>query len=103
MRLAELLDDLDELVAPVALYAGEVDEFLRTGDDGASLGCAGDGDAEAAPELEEALVAEHAQGSKDGVGVDAEDGGEIFGGGEALSGFRFAVCDRASDFAGDLS
>ena len=31
-----------------------------------------------------------------------EDGGEVFGGWEAFSGFGFAVCDRAADLAGDL-
>ena len=98
----EVLDDLDELVWSVALEAGEVDEFFGACDDCALFWGAGDGDAATAAELEESFVAEHAEGSEDGVGVDLEDGGEVFGGGEAFSGFGFAVCDRAADLAGDL-
>ena len=63
---------------------------------------AGDGDAAAAPELEELFVAGHAEGSENGVGVDIEDAGEVYGGREARAGFPLAECDRASDLAGDL-
>ncbi len=66
------------------------------------FGGAGDGDAAAAAELEQALVAELAEGAEDGVGVDAEDGGEVFGGWESFAGFCFAVGDGAADLAGDL-
>src|SRR5262249_17228122 len=59
--LAEVFDDLDELVRPVALETGEVDQLLGAADDGASFGCAGDGDAAAAAELEQALVAKQAE------------------------------------------
>jgi hypothetical protein len=49
---ADLLDDLDQFVELVALAAGEGDEFFCLFDDGASLGCACDGDASSAPELQ---------------------------------------------------
>jgi hypothetical protein len=65
------------------MESGEVDEFLRACDDGSSLGCPRNGDASAAPELEQSLVAEDAQGPEDGVCVDVEDGGEVFGRREA--------------------
>ena len=84
------------------MVAGEVDEFLCSLDDGAAFGRAGDGDAAAAPELEQSLVAEQPQRTQHGVGVDAEDGGEVLGGREALSGLGFSVGDRASDLGGDL-
>ena len=86
----------------VALRAGEVEELPGLFDDGAVLGGAGDGDAAAAAELEQAFVAELAECAQDGVGVDAEDGGEVFGGWEAFAGFCFAFGDRAADLAGDL-
>ena len=63
---------------------------------------AGDGDAATAAELEQSFVAQHAKGAEDGVGVDLEDGGEVFGWREPFSGFGFAVCDSAADLAGDL-
>ena len=49
---ADVLDDLDELVEPVTLAAGEVDELLCSLDDGAAFGGASDGDAASAAELE---------------------------------------------------
>ena len=98
----ELLDDADEFVGFVALGAGVVEEFFGAFGDGALLWCAGDGDAAAAAELEQAFVAELAEGAEDGVGVDAEDGGEVFGGWESLAGFGFAVGDGAAELAGDL-
>ena len=98
----ELLDDLDQFVGLVAVGAGVVEEFFRLFDDGAVLGCAGDGDAAAAAEFEEAFVAELAKGAEDGVGVDAEHGGEVFGRWESFAGFGFAVGDGAADLGGDL-
>jgi hypothetical protein len=83
---ADVLDDLDQLVEAVALLAGEVDEFRRSLDDGAAFGRAGDGDAAPAAELEQSLVAEQPQRTQDGVGVDAEDGGEILRRRESLAG-----------------
>ena len=65
-------------------------------------GCAGDGDAAAAAELEQAVVAELAECFEDGVGVDAELGGEVFGRRESFAGFGFAVGDGAADLGGDL-
>ena len=55
--LAELMDDSDQLVGSVAVSSGEVDEFPRSCDYRALFGRAGDGDASAAAELEQSLVA----------------------------------------------
>ena len=52
VSLADVFDDLDEFVDPVAVLAGEADEVSGACDDGASLGCAGDRDAVASSELE---------------------------------------------------
>jgi hypothetical protein len=83
---AALPDDLDEFVGFVALGAGVVDEFSGAFDDCALFWGAGDGDAVAAAEFEQAFVAEFAEGAEDGVGVDAEHGGEVFGGWESSAG-----------------
>jgi hypothetical protein len=77
---SELLEDLDEVVGFVAVNAGVVEQFSGAFDDGALLGGAGDGDAAAAAECKQAFVAEFAECAQDGVGVDAEYGGEVFGG-----------------------
>jgi len=102
LQSPELLDDLDEFVGFVALGAGVAEEFFCLFDEGALFGCAGDGDAAAAAEFEQAFVAELAECAQDSVGVDAEDGGEVFGGWESFAGFGFAVGDGAADLAGDL-
>src|SRR6478672_10111815 len=87
---AEIFDDADELCGLVALVAGEVEEVSGPFDHGATFRGAGDGDAAAAAELEQALVAELAESAEDGVGVDLEDGCEVFRGWEAFAGFGFA-------------
>jgi hypothetical protein len=99
---ADVFDDLDQLVQVITLTAGVLDKFSCSLDDGAALGRPGDGDATAASELEQSLVAEQPQRTEDGVGVDVEDGGEVLGRGEALAGLCLAVGDRPSDLAGDL-
>jgi len=98
----EVFDDLDELVGAVSVLACEVEELSSALDDGAAFGGAGDGDAAAAAEFEQAFVAELAEGAEDGVGVDAEDVGEVFGGWESFAGFGFAVGDGAADLGCDL-
>jgi hypothetical protein len=50
---ADVLDDLDELVDPIAVAAGEVDQLLRSLDDRAAFGRSCDGDPTAMPELED--------------------------------------------------
>ena len=61
--LADVFDDLDELVEAVALAAGEIDELPCALNDSATFGRPRDQDATAAAELEQALVAEHAERS----------------------------------------
>ena len=81
---------------------GEQDEVAPSFDDGALVGRADHGDAPAAAELEQALVAERAQGTKHGVRVDAEHGSEIPGRREALAGLGLAVGDRTANLGGGL-
>ena len=50
----------------------------------------------------ERFFAELAERPQDGIGVDAEDGGEILGGRESFARFRFAVGDGPADLAGYL-
>jgi len=57
--LADVLDDLEELVQAVTLTAGELDELLRSRNDRAALGGAGDGDPTTAAELEQAFLAQY--------------------------------------------
>jgi hypothetical protein len=47
---------------------------------------AGDGDAVAAPELQQSFVAEQPQGSQDSVAVHPEHGGQVACGRQSLAG-----------------
>jgi hypothetical protein len=98
----ELSDDLNEFVGLVTVTVGVMEKLFRALDDGALFGAAGDGDAAAAAEFEEAFVAKLAECAKDGVGIDAEEGGEVFGGWESFAGSGLAVGDGSADLAGDL-
>jgi hypothetical protein len=96
------MDDVDQFVCSVAVGTGEADQRLGLLYHCSAVGGAGDRDASAAAELEQALVAKLAQGPEDGVGVDAENGGEVLRGRQALARLGFSVCDRPADLAGDL-
>jgi hypothetical protein len=103
LKLPGRLDDLDQFVEAVAVAPCELDEVSRSVDDGTLFGCADYGAAAAAAELEQALVAEGAEGAKHGVGVHAEHRGQVSGGWEPFAGLGLAVCDRATDLSsGDV-
>jgi hypothetical protein len=91
-----------ELVEAIAVVAGEVDELLRSLDDGTTFGRPRNQDATPAPKLEQSLVSQQTERTQHGVGVDAEDGGDVLGGWEALSRLPLSVGDCPSDLGGDL-
>jgi hypothetical protein len=97
-----VLDHADELVASVAVRAGEFDEIVDRAQDCTALRCTGDRDAAAAAELEQAFVAQGTKCAKHGVGVDAEHCCHVFGEWEALAWAGFAVGDRAAYLSRDL-
>ena len=101
-RRAGALDDLEQLVEAVALPPRELDQLVRPGDDGAALGAACDGDAAAAAEVEQPLVAQDPQGAQNGIRVDPEHGGEVARRRQPLARPRLAVGDRAADLGSHL-
>jgi hypothetical protein len=70
--VSKRLDDLNQLLAPIALATSEREELPRSGHDCPALARAGHGDPAATPELEQPLVAQQAQGTEDRVAVHAE-------------------------------
>ena len=87
MRLGDVLDDLHQLVDPVALSTGELDELLRPLDDGASLGRPRDRDAAPAPELEQALVAQDRSARSTVFVLTPRTAARSFAGGSRSPGF----------------
>ena len=84
------------------MLASEVDELLGSGDDSPALGAAGDRDPASATELQQPFIAQRPKRTQDGVGVDADDRGEIAGGRQPLARRGFSIGDCASDLSGDL-
>ena len=102
IALADVLDDLDELVQPITLQACERDELLRALHDCATLRRPDDGDAPTASKLEQAFVPQQAERAEHRIRVDVEDGREVLGGRQALARLRLAIRDRAADLTRDL-
>jgi hypothetical protein len=100
--LSTVLDHRDELVGGVSLPAGELDQFAHLLDDGAALGCSGNGDSAPAAKFEQPFVLEQPERAQHGVGVDTEDGREVSCGWESFTRLCLAVCDRTAYLGGDL-
>ena len=94
--LRNRLDDLNQLLTPVALLAGELKEFLGAGNNGAPFSRASDGDPTTAAELEQPLVTQQAKSTEDGVPIHTKHGCEVPRGRQALARQRLTLGDRAS-------
>jgi hypothetical protein len=79
--------------------AGELHELACALDKVAALRGSGDGDAAAAPELEQSLVAKKAEGAQHGVRVHAEDGRKVARRRKPFARLCLAVRDGAPDLS----
>ncbi len=100
--LADALDDVDQLVSPVSVLARESDELASADNDGAAVRSVADGDAAAAAELEQSLVAQRPQRAKDRVDVDPEHESEVPSGRQPLTRLGFTIGNRPAKLRGDL-
>ena len=100
--LLQRLNKADQVITVVAVLAGLGEQVTRVGEQGGALGGAGDGDATAAAEFQQAFVAQEAQGAQYGVAVDAEHGGQVHGGGQAFAWADLAFGDSPADLRGGL-
>ena len=98
----ERLEQVDQLAAPVAVLARQLQELLRTRDENALLWRAHNGDPAPPPELEQTLVAQDAQRAKNGVRVHLQHGRQVARRGKPLAGADLAVGDRATQCRRDL-
>jgi hypothetical protein len=101
-KSGQAFDEVDQFIAPVAMVAGEVEEFPRLCEYRPVPRRADDCDAAAASKLKQALVAQKPQRPKHSVGVDAADGSEVSCGREPLARLRLAVGDGATNRRSDL-
>ena len=102
IALADVLDDLDELVQPIALPTCELNELLRALHDCATLRRTDDRDAPTASKLEQAFVPQQTECAEHSVRVDVEDGCEVLRGRKALTRLRLAIRVCAKDLTRDL-
>jgi hypothetical protein len=101
-RLADALDDLDQLVSAVALLTSEADKLTGTSKDGPALGSPRHVDSASASELQQPLVSEQAERAEHGVRVHAKHRGEVTGRRQSFTGLCLAVGDSATNLGGDL-
>jgi hypothetical protein len=88
------LHDPDELVAFVALDAGEGEQLACPVDDRAACRRTADTHSHSSPELEEPLVAECSQRTQDRVRVHTHHRRQVPGGGKSFAGLGVAFSDR---------
>jgi hypothetical protein len=99
---AELLDQTNEVVAPVPVPAGELHELSGSSDHCPALQAPRNTDPSAASKLEQTLVAKRAKRAQNRVRINADHGGEIAGGRQTLARLGLAVGYRAANLGGDL-
>ena len=100
--LRKVFDHLEELLAAEALLPCKLDQLARPSKDGATFRGARHGDAVAPSKLQQALVPEHPEGTKHGVGVHTEHRCQVTCRREPLPRLSFAFCDRAPDLSRHL-
>lgn len=100
--LSDPLDDLHKLLASVTALPRELEQLLRPTEHLAKARGAGDRDPATPAELQQALVAKHAQRPQDGVLVDPDHRSQVAGRRQPVAGPRLAIGDRAPDLGGDL-
>jgi hypothetical protein len=100
--LRNRLDELDQLLAPVALLAGEFNKLLGAGNNCAPFSRAGDGDPTTAAELEQPLLTQQTQSAEDGVPVHTKHGGEVPRRRQALARPCLTLGDCAPQLGSDL-
>jgi hypothetical protein len=95
-------NDLDEVIAAVAVPPGKFDELAHPDYELARGGTTGNRYPAASFEFEQALVAKDVQGAEDGVLVYTEHGGNVFGEWKPFTRTRLALSDRTPDLCCNL-
>jgi len=96
------MDYLDEVVAAVAVLAREGQQFPGLGQYGAALRGTRNGDAPAAAELQQSLLAQQVQCPQHRVTVHSQHGRQVRGRGQSLPWPGLALGDSPPKLGGDL-
>ena len=98
-----LLDDLNELIAPIPMMSGEADKFSCPFEHGIAAGrTAANGDATPTSKFDQPFVSQRSQCPEHGVVVDAQHCGEVACCWKSLSGLGLSIPYGASDLRGNL-
>lgn len=96
------LNEGDDFVSAVTLGSREVEQFVDSDHDRATLRCPHDPNASPPGEVEQALVTKYVQRANDGVLIYVEDRCEVDGRRKSLAFDRFTVGDCPTDLGGHL-
>jgi hypothetical protein len=101
-HLADGVDELVEIIETVAVPPRKLDKLSCSLDDGTTLGSPRNRDASTPTELEESFLPKDLQRTQHGVLVHPEDGGEILGRRQALTGLGLTVRNSSPYLRRDL-
>jgi hypothetical protein len=102
-RLAQALDEPDQLVSPVSLAACNRDQLFGLGPhDAFFASAAGDGNPTTSLKLEETFIAQCPKSPQHGVGIDPENCGEVARRRKSFAGLCLAVGDSTPDVTRNL-
>jgi hypothetical protein len=96
------LDHRDDILSAVAPMSSELDQFSYSFDHRTLVRRSRHRDSSPPRELQQTLVPENVHGTKHGVLVHAEYGGNIFDHWETLAWSGFTFGNRSTDLGGDL-
>jgi hypothetical protein len=95
-------DHCYDVLPPIPLSAGKVDQLPDLRNDSTSLRCPGDGHATSSLEIEDALVAKGPERPENGIRVNAEHGGNVAGWRETLAGSDLTFGNVPPNLGGHL-
>lgn len=100
--LWERLDDLDDLLTPIPVLAGEVNQFLSFVEEGGPFGSSRDRDPSTSSKLKYPFVPEKPECPEHSVGVHAEHGSHVTSRRQALPDSHVTIGDVPPDLSGHL-
>lgn len=101
-RSGQLGDHVDDVLSPISVAPGELDQVTRPAQHGAPFGCSSYRDASPSAKLEQPLVSKDSEGAPHGICIDVKDGCEVSSGWQPLASSCLTLSDCASDLRRDL-
>jgi hypothetical protein len=101
-QLRQTLHHREQFVTSITVASGKVDQLLHLRHDDALLWRTGDRDRPPASDLQESFIAKHPKRAEHGIRMHSKDRGKVLCLGNSFAWVGSPLCDRSSDFGGDL-